>query len=210
MAEAHRATAPHRLVPAGDALLHQVGAGDAQMDAAGGQLARDFPGGQQAQLHIRAVDLGGVVAVRPGAAHGQAARGEPVGGLVHQPALGRDAEAQRHGVPPARRSRTSSGGSRRPRPGSARPQDRGQRVVAPAGGHGRQVGAGRRQEAEDETVVVFHRGAPEAGLEGQAIAGSSPGIASASSRRRSVRQRVRPGMSTSCRAGGRRRPADWP
>jgi hypothetical protein len=79
------------------------------MDAPGGQLARDFPGGQEAQFHIRAVDLGAVVAVRPGAAHGKAARGEPVGRLVHQPALGRDAEAERHGAPPARRSRTSSG-----------------------------------------------------------------------------------------------------
>jgi hypothetical protein len=54
MAEAHGRHRLDRLLPARDTLLHEVGAGDAQMDAAGGQLARDFPGGQQAQFHIRA------------------------------------------------------------------------------------------------------------------------------------------------------------
>ena len=102
---------------------------------------------------------------RPAAAARQrdAARGEPGDRLLLQPPLRRHPELQPH----QRHQRLGPDDAADRRDAAPCPEHPGQRVVAPAAGDRRQVGAAARQRAEDEAVVVLERGAPEARLEAQ-------------------------------------------
>ncbi len=100
MAEAHRRQFRDLPVPVGELVAHEVGAGDAEMDAPGGEFAGDLAGREQHEFEaLGAVDRAGIFAIRPGATERDAAGAEPVEGLLHQPALGRHTEFQ-HDAPP--------------------------------------------------------------------------------------------------------------
>ena len=83
-------------------LLHHVRAGDAKVDTPGGKFARDFTGGEKNELDaVDAVDAARILAVGAGAGDGHAARAEPVEGVGHEAALGRDAKFDRHAAAPS-------------------------------------------------------------------------------------------------------------
>ena len=97
MTEPHRRQLPQLVVPIGDFLAHQIRAGHPQMNAPGGQFARDFTGGQQHQLDaFDAFDRARIFAVRAGAAQTDTAFGEPIKGFLHQPPFGRHTQFQGH------------------------------------------------------------------------------------------------------------------
>ena len=105
-------------VPERQLFPHHIQPRHAQMDASRSQLARDFSGRQQPQLQPRKpVHRARVFAVVSGAAHVDAARAEPVKGLIHQPPLGRHTKPERHDAPPS--SRVSAGRTTPPTAGIA-------------------------------------------------------------------------------------------
>ena len=121
MAEAQLGQLLDPVFPLAQLLADEVGAGDAEMDAACRQFAGDFAGGEQHQLDIvDAVDEARVFAVGAGAAQFDAAGAEPFEGLFHQPALGGDAKLHAHAAPP--RSMTRPGRMTPPTAGISRPR----------------------------------------------------------------------------------------
>jgi hypothetical protein len=102
------------------------------------------------------------------------------------------------GCPPARRSRTSSGRITPPTAGiGSAAQDRGQRVVAPAGGHWGQVGARRARGSRRRSRRNIPSWCARSWPRRAAPRGIEPGVASAASARRSgPRPGHRPGRST--------------
>ena len=88
MAKAHRCQVLDLRLPVRQMLTHQVGPRNPHVKPPGRQVARDLAGRQQHQIDpVDPVDRAGILPFRAGAAHGDAARGKPVEGLVHQAAF---------------------------------------------------------------------------------------------------------------------------
>ncbi len=68
MTKPHQGQFAHLVLPIGDLFAHQIGPRHPQMDATGGQFARDFTGGQQDQFDaFDPVHGARIFAVRSGA-----------------------------------------------------------------------------------------------------------------------------------------------
>ena len=107
-AEAHRGEFGHQVGPVGHFLAHEILAGDAEMQAAGGEFAGDLAGREQHELDaVDAAHGAAVFAARAGAGDLDAARTEPGDGVVLEPALGGHAEGEGHGAASPAASRAS-------------------------------------------------------------------------------------------------------
>ena len=86
-----------KLIPQRQFLLHQIGAGDAQMDTASGEFAGDFARREQDQRHaLNAFDGPRVFTFGARALQGDPARGKPLKGFLHQTPFGGHTEFDRH------------------------------------------------------------------------------------------------------------------